>query len=131
YTFPTDSCEIYQQPTDQNVAVGTNVMFFISSANNSYKRWQLDTGDGSGYNDLQFSYPYSGVNTDTLYISNVGLAMNNYSYRCWVYGTGGCYSNSSGAILFVHPVGIEEIEINNPFYLYPNPSSSSITLNYP
>ena len=126
YTYPVN-CVIYSPPQIQTATIGSNVQFFISASSNASYQWQQDAG--LGYFNLTNAGPYSGVTTNTLSISNVQLTMNNYQYHCIIYDSlGGCHNTSSSAALYV--TGIKEIELTN-YNIYPNPASTSITLELP
>ncbi len=47
-------------------------------------QWQLD--NGSGFNNLTVTYPYSGVNSSQLNIASMPSSYNGYKYRCIVDG---------------------------------------------
>jgi hypothetical protein len=124
YTYPVN-CAIYSPPQIQSATTGSNVQFFISASSNAYFQWQQDAG--LGYVNLTNAGPYSGVTTNTLTISNIQLAMNNYQYRCIVYDSlGGCHNTSSSAALFV--TDINEIELMN-VKIFPNPATDNVTID--
>lgn len=51
-------------------------------SNTATKQWQVDLG--SGFIDVQNSSVYSGVNTDTLQLTNAPTSWYGYKYRCVV-----------------------------------------------
>ncbi len=75
----------------------TNFTIKDTAANATYQ-WQVNTG--SGFSNLSNAGIYSGVNTDSLVISNADLAMNSYSYLCIITNLG-CNDTSAAATLTV------------------------------
>ncbi len=81
---------ITTQPANQtNICPGDNVSFTIAAdnidiyppweVNNAYQ-WQVN--EGSGFGDITNGGVYDNATTDTLNITGVTLAMNNFQYRC-------------------------------------------------
>ncbi len=129
YTWPAN-CLISQQPQTQFVTSGTTAQFIIEAPDNVTKQWQQDAG--LGFMNLTNAGPYSGVNSDTLSISNVQLTMNNFLYRCVISDSSGngCHNTSSVVILYVSLTGLNEI-IPIKLNIFPNPSSSLINISGP
>jgi hypothetical protein len=129
YTWPA-SCATSLQPQPQTVVTGSTVQFIVSTSPNVVKQWQQDAG--LGFVNLSNAGPYSGVNTDTLTITNVQLSMNNYYYRCVISDSSGfgCHNTTSPAALNVQTVGINEIELQN-IKIHPNPTSDYLTFSLP
>jgi hypothetical protein len=128
YTLP-ENCITSVMPLSQTVTVGANTEFIVSTSPNVTKQWQQDAG--LGYIDLTNAGAYSGVHTDTLMVSNVQLTMNNYYYRCVISNSqGNCHNTTSSAILTVHPVGIDEVDLQN-IKIYPNPVIEYLTFSLP
>jgi extracellular elastinolytic metalloproteinase len=58
---------------------GTSISISVNGTNLNYQ-WQENSG--SGFVSLSNNAIYSGVNTNTLIISNITAGMNGYLYRC-------------------------------------------------
>ena len=101
---------INSQPSNSAVCVGANTSFTISATNATSYQWQENTG--SGWNNLSNNATYSGTQTNTLNITAVTIAMNNYQYRCVVNNSCG-NTNSAAATLSVSaPGGIAAVTIS-------------------
>ncbi len=129
YTWPPN-CVISQQPQTQFVIVGSNAQFIIDAPANVSKQWQQDAG--LGFMNLTNAGPYSGVNTDTLTISNVQLTMNNFLYRCILADSSGngCHNTSNPANLYVSITGLNEV-FQIELKIYPNPVNGMLNLSVP
>ena len=75
-----NSIEIINQPDSVQSYPNNDVFFKITSEGNTTYQWQEDSG--SGWTNLQNNGPYSGVNSDSLSISNVPLSFNENLYQC-------------------------------------------------
>jgi hypothetical protein len=117
------------QPQSQTVNFSDNVQFTASSSDlNAAYQWQ--TNLGLGFQNLTDAGQYSGSATNTLSISNVTLSNNNQQFRC-IVNSGSCSDTSAVAILtVVDNVGIEE-QNQLQLLVYPNPPSSSLTIENP
>jgi len=86
-TIYTCTLSISSQPTNQSSTTGSNISFNVgvtaSNCNNptSYQ-WQTNTG--FGWQTLQHAGQYTGVNTSTLHVSNVGSTNTNQLFRCLI-----------------------------------------------
>lgn len=127
YTWPAN-CVITQQPQTQFVLTGSTAQFIIDAPDNVMKQWQQDAG--LGFVNLTNAGPYSGVNSDTLSISNVQLTMNNYHYRCVLSDSSGfgCHNTSNDAILYVSITSLNEIDLIEVI-AYPNPVNESLNIS--
>ncbi|WP_405399568.1 gliding motility-associated C-terminal domain-containing protein [Maribacter sp. Asnod2-G09] len=67
------------QPTNEAVCEGGSVSFDAVATDSGTIQWQLF--DGSSWVDLTETAPYSDVDTNTLTVSNVTLALNGNRYR--------------------------------------------------
>ena len=76
--------------------------------------------------------PYSGVNSDTLSISNVQLTMNNFNYRCILSDSSGngCHNTSNTAILYVSTTGMNEV-LQIDLKTFPNPVTGFLNISGP
>ncbi len=72
-------------PHATQICEGGDAAFSVTATGtNLYYQWQVD--DGSGYANISNNMLYSGVNTNTLYITGVTSAMSGYLYQCIVSG---------------------------------------------
>jgi hypothetical protein len=115
--------EITLQPTNQNVIVGNNAQFVTTSAESSVSfQWQSNTG--SGFQNLTNTGQNSGVNNDTLNISNATTSNNNETFRCIVV-SGACSDTSTIATLKVNPISnLQGLSTVNALKVYPNPATT-------
>lgn len=112
------TCEIHSQPQDQVVEEGNTAMIISATDQETSRQWQRD--DGTGYINLTNAGQYSGVNTDTLMISNVTMSMNNYRYRCIVSSSQShCHNTSDVSTLYVERANIS---------LYPVPAHNTLNI---
>jgi hypothetical protein len=122
---------IAQQPINHGAISGDTVKFTVSPINAlSNYQWQSDLG--FGFQNLTNAGPYSGVNTDTLTISNVSLQNSGQRFRCLI-SLSQCSDTSMAAVLNVSTVGINKLMNQEIFALFPNPATDEITvhLNFP
>lgn len=70
------------------VCPGFNVTYSVGAtgAGLTYQ-WQVSIDNGVTFTNLVNNPPYSGVTTSSLLITNVGIPMNGYRYRCIISGT--------------------------------------------
>jgi hypothetical protein len=96
-----------------------------SSDTNATYQWQQTTG--AGWIDLSNLGNYSGATSDSLVITGVTTAMNNYGYRCIVTG---CSTDTSDvAVLTVsNGIGLGEAELEK-LTISPNPTNGLISLS--
>ncbi len=121
---------ITSQPQNQNVNSGSNTQFSVNivAIDSITFQWQVNVG--LGFNNLIINaWPYSGVNTDTLTVSNVNPAQNNYLFRCIVSDIhADCIDTSTAAVLKVLTTGIHENTLASSFSIYPNPVGNQLTV---
>jgi hypothetical protein len=89
---------ITAQPANTAVCVGNTASFIVASATATSFKWQISTNGGSTYTDLLATAVYSGVNTDTLTISNTTLALSGNLYRCITSVQCGSTNSSAGLL---------------------------------
>lgn len=117
---------ITQQPINQGLYSGNAIFTCATDDSNASFQWQIN--GGSGWNNLTNVGQYSGANNDTLLVSNVITFNNNQRFRCIINGS--CLTDTTEeAKLSVWGVGIDDVRLAD-FELYPNPSNSSVTINY-
>jgi hypothetical protein len=88
-------------------------------------QWQQNIG--SGWSNLSNFGNYTGATSDSLVITGVTTAMNNYGYRCIVTG---CSTDTSDvAVLTVtNGIGLGESKLDK-LTISPNPTNGFISLN--
>jgi Concanavalin A-like lectin/glucanases superfamily/Protein of unknown function (DUF1566) len=88
YQAQVCSLSISSQPTNQSSTTGSNASFNVgvtTDCNSTNYQWQTNTG--FGWQTLQNAGQYTGVNTSTLHVSNVGSTNTNQLFRCLIqYG---------------------------------------------
>jgi hypothetical protein len=119
---------ITSQPANYSSSIGNTAQFVVGSSNTgSTFQWQQNSGNG--FIDLTNTLPYSGVTSATLVINNLILAQNNYSFRCIVTYSN-CITASNSAVLKVLDLtGIEKLNDESHFTIFPNPSKDLIRIN--
>ena len=115
---------ISAQPTNQTVNSTNSAQFIVNASSGSSFQWQTDLG--LGFQNLINAGQYSGVNNDTLVVSNATVSNNNQQFRC-IVNSGSCSDTSDIAVLTVSTSGIEELNLSK-FNLYPNPTQSSFEI---
>jgi hypothetical protein len=112
------------QPQDTLVGISETSTFFTESSNeNSSYQWQ--TNLGTGFNNLEDIFQYSGSRTRMLTVSNCNMFNHNQPFRC-IIETNGCYDTTAIAVLSVRTnVGIDEQGDSPSLLVYPNPTGES------
>ena len=117
---------ITSQPTNQNLVVGNNAMFFITASDSSATyQWQTDIG--LGFQNLSNAGQYSGVHNDSLNVSTLTMTNNNQLFRC-IVSVGSCVDTTNVGVLSVS-TSINEFNNNYQLSVFPNPTNTSITIN--
>jgi gliding motility-associated-like protein len=121
YTVPTNNnyitgapIIINTQPLDTSGCEAGNTTFTIATNTVNGYQWQLSTDNGVTFNNIANFLPYSGVNTNSLLITNATTSMNNYLYRVVLTKTGNSCGLTSGAGKFTvlpRPAVVPEITI--------------------
>ncbi|HEY0029475.1 MAG TPA: T9SS type A sorting domain-containing protein [Bacteroidia bacterium] len=100
--------DITVQPNFVEGCEGNNVnISIIANGTGISYQWQLNSG--SGYSNLANAAPYSGVNTNNLFISAAAAAMDGYQYQCIVSGSCVPADTSYEIPLLVHPTFVDYI----------------------
>jgi hypothetical protein len=90
-------------------------------------QWQQNAG--AGFVNLADGGQFTGVNKDTLTITNVTLAQDNYKYRC-IATLGLCGDTSQSALLVVNiNTFIGTVPDKNFYSFYPNPANEWLKVN--
>jgi hypothetical protein len=117
------------QPQSQMVIFNDNAQFTAASSDQS-ATYQWQTNLGLGFQNLTDAGQYSGSSTNTFNVSNVALSNNNQQFRC-IVNSGSCTDTSDVALLsVVNNVGLVE-QNQMQLFVYPNPTSSIITIENP
>jgi hypothetical protein len=78
---------ITAQPANLGICNGSSGSISIGTTGTGITyQWQVSTNGGGLFSDIANSLTYSGVTSNTLNISGVSLAMNNYQYRVVMNG---------------------------------------------
>ena len=117
---------IASQPTNKSDLVGQTVSFVVSTTGTP-QTFQWQSNLGMGYLNLTNAGQYSGVDNDTLTISNLTLSNNNQLLRC-IINSGTCIDTTDVATLTVQPDAIIDINNVKPIEIFPNPTSSVVTI---
>lgn len=120
------------QPVGQLVAYNaqTKVKFYISAmgAGPLSFQWQADTtiNGFKTYVNISNSGPYSGVNTDTLTITNPPAWVSHKRYQCIVSGNcAPAVVSGNAQLIMLFANGVENVANNTDIRLYPNPVTGS------
>lgn len=117
---------IITQPLNQTANVGSVARFIVKSSGlSSTYQWQLNSG--SGFSNLSNSAPYSGVSNDTLTITGVNSAQNNYIFRC-IIKENDCFETTVPSTLTVKSGKIKSTGPQEIFTIYPNPGNGQINI---
>ena len=109
-------------PSKQITQPFKTVTFTVPAGGNTYQ-WQVNKNDGGGFVDLSNGGSYSGVNTNTLFISPVVQTMNLNLYRCVIDGVCKIPVASKDATIVVDPsLGVSSVKGKGiDLNIYPNP----------
>lgn len=106
------------QVKDQYKTIGKTAFYYVQSALPGVN-YQWQSNIGLGWVNLSNAGQYSGVNKDTLYVSNVLLSNDNYKFRC-IVKIGNCTDTSIVVSLYVCPLITEQ-----PFKKYTGAGGST------
>lgn len=110
------AASITAQPPNRNILVGENTTFTVTTDGTIFQ-WEISTDGGTVYNTVLDGGVYSGTATNTLTITGVTSAQNNYKYRVVV-------SKSTYACPTISDAGTLTVFTNDP----PVASSNAITV---
>ena len=115
---------ISTEPVNQIIVEGQNAQFsvLVNPPGATYK-WQLF--NGGIFVDLSNSGQFSGVETNTLNVSNVTISGNNGQLLRCLAIVGPCADTSQSAALTVI-TNVNGLKSGNEISLFPNPASSSL-----
>lgn len=119
--------QVSSAPANTTTVSGSTAMFTVAG-NPTYQsnyQWQMDAG--TGFVNLSNSGPFSGVNNDTLIITNTTSGLNNNDFRVILTNDIGCKDTSASAKLMVTPNSINDIE-SGRVSVYPNPSRGTFVV---
>ena len=90
---------VSSNPLNQDKTEGEKALFSVTSLDaKATFTWQMNIG--AGFQNLNNSSQVSGIDNDSLTISNLTLANNNQNFRC-ILASDGCFDTSQTAILKV------------------------------
>ena len=129
--YSGDSCGVItSQPTSVIAYIGDTASFTIaSSIVGATYQWQQNSG--TGFVNLSNAGIYSGVNTTTLTISGITTGISLDLYRCLVSSPGGLCNATSQSATLSASLGINDVIVSDMVSVYPNPSHSSVTVQFP
>ena len=116
--------QVLSNPSNQGLKQG-DALFVIKTTNN-VKSIQWQTNFGTGWSDLSNAGQYSGVNSDSLVITQVSSSNNNQIFRCIISGDCG-KDTSVEAKLSVWEVNTNSIN-KQAFILSPNPVKDILSI---
>jgi hypothetical protein len=126
---------LYQSCLDSLTTIPQNFTAYTSTGWANFKCKSTDTSAtyqwqqnaGSGWSNLSNFGSYTGTNSDSLVITGVTSAMNNYGYRCIVTS---CETDTSdvAVLTVVNGMGIGATMLEN-LSLSPNPTNGIVSLN--
>ncbi|MEW2920182.1 PA14 domain-containing protein [Muricauda sp. ANG21] len=79
---------ITSQPTDQNVVVGNNGTFSVTTNGADTYQWEVSTNGGGSFATITDGAEYSGTQTATLTVTSPDMDKNGYIYRVQVSNSG-------------------------------------------
>lgn len=116
---------IVSQPRDTGVFSGT-VSFHVAMFD-TLAEYQWQTNQGADWTDLINEGQFTGVNTQTLMVSDLASANDGQLFRCVIKGNCG-QDTTIEAKINVWGVSTENLDANN-IYIYPNPVSNLLNVN--
>jgi hypothetical protein len=115
--------QITTPPTNLSVISGNSAQLTVVGDFSAQTTFQWQQNTGFGFINLANSTVFSGVNNDTLTISNVASTLNNNDFRVIVTNDIGCKDTSMGAKLLVTPNSVSTVGSQQLISVYPNPST--------
>ncbi|MCW3084862.1 MAG: hypothetical protein JWP12_2228 [Bacteroidetes bacterium] len=97
-------------PQDAAACIGSSAMFGITAFGAGSYQWEQNSG--SGFFALSNGGVFSGVDTDTLMISDI-TGLNGNMYRC-IAMNGSGNDTSASALLTVNPTVVPSVSISGP-----------------
>ncbi len=94
-------------PTDQNFCLNGTAGFTATATSAATYNWQVNTG--TGWTDISNNAIYSGATTNSLSLTHIPAAYNNYEYRLKSVSSCGTpsYSNSA-SLTFYAPIVVSK-----------------------
>jgi hypothetical protein len=121
---------ISAQPHNDTVRINDTANYTVS-VGTGFPSYQWQQNSGTGWINLSNSYPYFGVNTNTLRIANVPVALNHSQYRCAIANGGYCSDTSNVCSLIIRNTGVSQVNNDLSASVYPNPSRDVINILLP
>ena len=69
------------QPSDQNIIVGSNGSFSVTTSGPDTFQWEVSTDGGSNFNPIADGAEYTGTQTANLTVTSPDMDKNGYIYR--------------------------------------------------
>ncbi len=124
------SISVYKNPTDTSIYFPEESSFYVHTMGASSFKWQMSSDNGITFANLDSTYTFEGVNTNTLWIKQTDTTMNNNLYRCKLENEICIYYSSSARLeILLPPYSMFEVSLNqgwNSFSSFLNPGNSSI-----
>jgi hypothetical protein len=125
--FQACSDTILSQPQNFTAYSSTGWANFKCKSTDTSSTYQWQQNIGGGWANLSNFGSYSGSTSDSLVITGVTPAMNNYGYRCIVTG---CTTDTSdvAVLTVVNGIGLGESTLQK-LTISPNPTAGIVSLN--
>lgn len=122
--------KITLHPSNKTAIINSNTNFVIvASGNNILYQWQVNKGNG--FENLVDSGQFSGVNSDTLWVTNLTMANDSFIFRC-IVSSGMCDTISNNATLTIdNSTFVNQISNYLGVKVYPNPAGNVMVLETP
>jgi hypothetical protein len=97
---------ISAQPSNQNVIVGNNGTFSVTTNGADTYQWEVSTNGGSSFAPIADGAEYSGTQTDTLTVIGPDMNKNGFIYRVQVSNSGStCGDLTSNEATLITTIG--------------------------
>ncbi len=121
---------IVSEPNELSACLGTSItLSVVASGLDLQYQWQVDRGDGNGFQDLVESGIYSGTQTATLFIGTLLAEAANYKYRLKVDNTCAAAVFTTALQLEILPLPVAQFDfgINGTAVQFNNASVDAIS----
>ena len=146
----TSNTIITNQPLNQFVGLNDTATFNLTTTNPLTHQWQSNSNQ-LGWQNIPSNNYYTGVNTNTLKVTNVSVSNHNQAFRALV-NSNGCADTSkvvylkvadtcltkvtdtifttvTDTLIIQTKVGLPTPNIANTLLIYPNPAKDRITID--
>ncbi len=123
---------IINHPVSKTACEDEEVVFNVATSNSSAEyQWQISTDDGTTFTDIDDFTLYRGVNTDTLKVLNIAIALSGNQYRCLLSLCDQLSSTTLPATLTVNTcTSVEHFSVNS-IQIHPNPATNLLKIDIP